>query len=219
MPHVSLRTRKWHGTSRQAFSQNPQHHTGSSPEDTGIVTFTDAMSDYMSGMIGMRKYQLHQEVHEKTGNHFWGLRSIDTTIEAIEEDWQEAHECDEPITDSCHICVIDQTNTGKVNEVTSLSKCSANSNRVQEAMYRRHILTPGWKEFTESGLPITTTAAIALGVVSPNQQLMQDVRAVAEMRGLRLEEDCRQDCRTVKVGRNDACPCGSGRKYKKCCGK
>ncbi|MGE4565433.1 MAG: SEC-C metal-binding domain-containing protein, partial [Victivallaceae bacterium] len=22
-----------------------------------------------------------------------------------------------------------------------------------------------------------------------------------------------------KVGRNDDCPCGSGRKYKKCCGK
>ena len=23
--------------------------------------------------------------------------------------------------------------------------------------------------------------------------------------------------RTVKIGRNDVCPCGSGRKYKKCC--
>lgn len=22
-----------------------------------------------------------------------------------------------------------------------------------------------------------------------------------------------------KVGRNDSCPCGSGKKYKKCCGK
>jgi preprotein translocase subunit SecA len=22
-----------------------------------------------------------------------------------------------------------------------------------------------------------------------------------------------------KIGRNDLCPCGSGRKYKKCCGK
>jgi uncharacterized protein YecA (UPF0149 family) len=22
-----------------------------------------------------------------------------------------------------------------------------------------------------------------------------------------------------KVGRNDMCPCGSGKKYKKCCGK
>lgn len=24
---------------------------------------------------------------------------------------------------------------------------------------------------------------------------------------------------TEKIGRNDACPCGSGKKYKKCCGK
>jgi uncharacterized protein YecA (UPF0149 family) len=23
----------------------------------------------------------------------------------------------------------------------------------------------------------------------------------------------------AKVGRNDACPCGSGKKYKRCCGK
>ena len=23
----------------------------------------------------------------------------------------------------------------------------------------------------------------------------------------------------VKIGRNDPCPCGSGKKYKKCCGK
>ncbi|MCP4508291.1 MAG: SEC-C domain-containing protein, partial [Fuerstiella sp.] len=25
--------------------------------------------------------------------------------------------------------------------------------------------------------------------------------------------------RSPKVGRNDPCPCGSGKKYKKCCGK
>jgi len=24
---------------------------------------------------------------------------------------------------------------------------------------------------------------------------------------------------SIKVGRNDPCPCGSGKKYKKCCGK
>lgn len=23
----------------------------------------------------------------------------------------------------------------------------------------------------------------------------------------------------IKIGRNDPCPCGSGKKYKKCCGK
>jgi uncharacterized protein YecA (UPF0149 family) len=25
--------------------------------------------------------------------------------------------------------------------------------------------------------------------------------------------------REAKVGRNDPCPCGSGKKYKKCCGR
>ena len=24
---------------------------------------------------------------------------------------------------------------------------------------------------------------------------------------------------TIRVGRNEPCPCGSGKKYKKCCGK
>ncbi|PKM78473.1 MAG: hypothetical protein CVU90_01665 [Firmicutes bacterium HGW-Firmicutes-15] len=28
-----------------------------------------------------------------------------------------------------------------------------------------------------------------------------------------------QPTRNEKVGRNDPCPCGSGKKYKKCCGK
>jgi len=29
----------------------------------------------------------------------------------------------------------------------------------------------------------------------------------------------RSDSGDAKVGRNDPCPCGSGKKYKKCCGK
>ena len=29
----------------------------------------------------------------------------------------------------------------------------------------------------------------------------------------------RRTVKKVKVGRNDPCPCGSGKKYKKCCGK
>jgi preprotein translocase subunit SecA len=30
--------------------------------------------------------------------------------------------------------------------------------------------------------------------------------------------DKKQAISTKKAGRNDACPCGSGKKYKKCCG-
>ncbi len=28
-----------------------------------------------------------------------------------------------------------------------------------------------------------------------------------------------KELKPKKVGRNDPCPCGSGKKYKKCCGK
>ena len=36
-----------------------------------------------------------------------------------------------------------------------------------------------------------------------------------------IREKWRLDKQAVsnKVGRNDPCPCGSGKKYKKCCGK
>ncbi|MDD2433618.1 MAG: SEC-C metal-binding domain-containing protein, partial [Clostridia bacterium] len=33
------------------------------------------------------------------------------------------------------------------------------------------------------------------------------------------EEEVKKEPRRVKkIGRNDPCPCGSGKKYKKCCG-
>ncbi len=35
----------------------------------------------------------------------------------------------------------------------------------------------------------------------------------------RKTDDGARIARPVKVGRNDACPCGSGKKWKKCCGK
>ncbi len=34
-----------------------------------------------------------------------------------------------------------------------------------------------------------------------------------------IELEKKQPNQVVKIGRNDPCPCGSGQKYKKCCGK
>lgn len=36
---------------------------------------------------------------------------------------------------------------------------------------------------------------------------------------LRTLEEAEADVKVPKVGRNDPCPCGSGKKYKKCCGR
>ncbi len=53
-----------------------------------------------------------------------------------------------------------------------------------------------------------------VNVVQPEQQ---QKRQVMENRG---DEGSKQPARReIKVGRNDPCPCGSGKKFKKCCGR
>ena len=48
------------------------------------------------------------------------------------------------------------------------------------------------------------------------------VPALTEERRKELYKESRNSTTVVKgkkIGRNDPCPCGSGKKYKKCCGK
>jgi preprotein translocase subunit SecA len=33
------------------------------------------------------------------------------------------------------------------------------------------------------------------------------------------DDQVKRQAKSTKVGRNDPCPCGSGKKYKQCCGK
>ena len=45
-------------------------------------------------------------------------------------------------------------------------------------------------------------------------------KAVFEYFNLPFDAEPPQSVRgSAKIGRNDPCPCGSGRKYKKCCGR
>jgi preprotein translocase subunit SecA len=48
----------------------------------------------------------------------------------------------------------------------------------------------------------------------------QPPKPVQQMTTNREDEDARQPVRSArKVGRNDVCPCGSGKKFKRCCGR
>jgi hypothetical protein len=48
---------------------------------------------------------------------------------------------------------------------------------------------------------------------------LQDVIRDAAYEGAQSQWQPQPSRATPKVGRNDPCPCGSGKKYKKCCGK
>jgi len=91
---------------------------------------------------------------------------------------------------------------------------------------------PHFDEINELLLPIAVLAR--LGDDDPElQELLEDQEKIAQLTEAIAEsaaavyeysrsiaDDPQQPYRrqTGKVGRNDPCPCGSGKKYKKCCG-
>jgi len=62
----------------------------------------------------------------------------------------------------------------------------------------------------------------------PQQQIHSEFSSISEARAAKEKTELKSETpqpqaptpkTTEKVGRNDPCPCGSGKKYKKCCGK
>ena len=62
--------------------------------------------------------------------------------------------------------------------------------------------------------PESVLATNAIRQMAPESQASQ---AVAQANPHRSAPTVRRE--SPKVGRNDPCPCGSGKKYKKCCGQ
>ncbi len=61
---------------------------------------------------------------------------------------------------------------------------------------------------------------IGAGMFKQEEQKLQEVHKDASIIGGKKENKPSGQVRAgEKVGRNDPCPCGSGKKYKKCCGK
>jgi len=66
-------------------------------------------------------------------------------------------------------------------------------------------LCEGWRQFYEHTLP-------------QFQQLAWQLREERRAPGKPPREEIHRQAEAMNLGRNDPCPCGSGKKYKKCCG-
>jgi preprotein translocase subunit SecA len=65
----------------------------------------------------------------------------------------------------------------------------------------------------------TEVAKVEREVVSkPSSGVVSSVRSVGDKMNA-IVQNSQKSVEEEKVGRNDPCPCGSGKKYKKCCGK
>ena len=83
------------------------------------------------------------------------------------------------------------------------------------------------REYTKEGSDMFTdmlkvidkeiTLYLLKAEIRQNIEAKKVVEGTAENR--ETKEAKKQPKKVVKVGRNDPCPCGSGKKYKNCCGK
>lgn len=100
----------------------------------------------------------------------------------------------------------------------SSARCPATSSRIVEpvAILKAQVLLDlsdnGLLE--RHGLPPTLDEALASIGLTPAvlEDLSAQLDAEAACRATRVVRE------SPRVGRNDACPCGSGRKFKRCCG-
>jgi len=67
-----------------------------------------------------------------------------------------------------------------------------------------------------TGQPEAPTATASTGGKNPSDMVTEATEYVSKAQALAKAKPLRTG---PKVGRNDPCPCGSGRKYKQCCGK
>jgi uncharacterized protein len=74
----------------------------------------------------------------------------------------------------------------------------------------------GWQALEESGDNKAATKAAYEAIPAAVAALSEHFRPMREQADRERLAPIRRDA--PKVGRNDPCPCGSGKKYKKCCG-
>jgi len=71
----------------------------------------------------------------------------------------------------------------------------------------------------QAGYDMATEKGIATYMEDYNRGLMGDAKSAPELEGRAREPRRREAGTGGEPFRNAPCPCGSGRKYKKCCGK
>ncbi len=83
-------------------------------------------------------------------------------------------------------------------------------------MFNR-LLSTIQKEVVYSFFKIGAGLQLAPSIMSNDKMTLKGAAKSASEQGTRVKKKPRNDS-GEKVGRNDPCPCGSGKKYKKCCG-
>ena len=152
------------------------------------------------------------------------VQVIDYLNQLVEEDVNQKIEkfTEEKFNEFLKVIVLRVVDTYWVQHIDQMSELRQGIGLQQYAQMNplREYQEVGFRLFTEMILSIEDDVAkyVLRAVIRDNLQRVQVAKPTSTHSG-KEEETKRKPRTTTKVGRNDPCPCGSGKKYKQCHGR
>jgi preprotein translocase subunit SecA len=173
------------------------------------VPFSDGVRNLQVGVDLKRAYETKGDEIIHTFERF-------VTLTIIDDEWKEHLREMDDLKQSVQNAALEQKDPLLIYKLESFNLFKSMLSRVNRdllaMLFKAYIVTQQPENYREARpLPKQDTARLQTKrteeVPRPEMQNTQEIQKPQQIKGV------------VKVGRNDACPCGSGKKYKQCHGK
>ena len=203
--------------------------------DVGLLSFADRTSDEIRDMVWERILGSYDEKEQVVGREILNRIERDIMLQIVDQQWKDHLYSLDHLKEGIGLRGYGQRDPLVEYKRESFEMFQAMKERIDEEIVRylwwlRPVLTEGREPAVQrpgirrpktplilSGggdeAPLAFGRAVPQAVAAPTGRSQQPARVGgddAPLQTVRREEP--------KVGRNDPCPCGSGRKYKKCHG-
>ena len=176
----------------------------------------DAFIDQITTLALKRYHEQESQIPEEQ------FRELERVIlfQAVDRRWMDHIDAMDQLRQGIGLRALGQENPVRAYQMEGFDMFDAMNALIQEdtVRYVLNVTLTKKEEQEEQVQPAEEPTVIKVRPqdVIPQRKQVVDVTSAKEQTADSSQQTVKQ---TQKVGRNDECPCGSGKKYKKCCGK
>lgn len=176
----------------------------------------DAFIDQITTLALKRYHEQESQIPEE---QFRELERV-ILLQAVDSRWMDHIDAMDQLRQGIGLRALGQENPVRAYQMEGFDMFDAMNSLIQEdtVRYVLNVTLTKKEEQEEQVQPAEEPTVIKVRPqdVIPQRKQVVDVTSAKEQTADSSQQTVKQ---TQKVGRNDECPCGSGKKYKKCCGK
>ena len=145
-------------------------------------------------------------------------------IQMIDKKWLDQLECLDGLREAVHLRSYGSKNPLTEYKIDGFNTFDAMLDDIRDSVTSRVFkvkiqIQPAEREIRQQNVHMNAQHQEAQSAIASQTRSAQQAAQNSAMRSGRQGQSITVTRATPKVGRNDPCPCGSGKKYKNCCGK